>query len=266
MAAKRPDGYHDLETIFYPIPLRDALEITTHRGKKDSAPFDLTVTGTDIPGDPASNLCRKAWELIKTDYPDVPAVKMHLHKAIPMGAGLGGGSSDGAFALIALNKELQLGISESKLAEYALQLGSDCPFFILNKPCYAIGRGEIMEPLTLDLGAFYFVVVNPGIHLDTGEAFRALQGFAKGGPSLKELVSQPVQTWKDNLVNDFEKGVFAKHPEIEEIKQMLYEAGAEYASMTGTGSSVYGIFPKSKKAENLKTSANFSVFILNQEH
>ncbi len=266
MAAKRPDGYHDLKTIFYPVPLRDALEITTYRRKKDSSTFDLTVTGTEIPGEPSSNLCYKAWELIKSDYPDIPPIKLHLHKAIPMGAGLGGGSSDGAFTLLALNEELKLGIPQNKLAEYALQLGSDCPFFILNKPCYATGRGELMEALALDLSEFYFVVINPGIHVNTAEAFTALEKFSSAKQPLKEVVQQPVHTWKEHLVNDFEKPVFKKHPEIAAIKQTLYEGGAEYASMTGTGSSVYGIFHKSKIAGNLKTSPNFRVFILNQEH
>lgn len=183
-----------------------------------------------------------------------------------MGAGLGGGSSDGAFTLLALNEELNLGIHQNKLAEYALQLGSDCPFFIFNKPCYATGRGEVMEPLALDLSEFYFVVINPGIHLDTGEAFSGLKTFSSAKHPLTEIVQQPIHTWKENLVNDFETPVFAKHPEIAAIKQTLYDAGADYASMTGTGSSVYGIFHKSKKAGNLETSGNFRVFILNQEH
>lgn len=267
VAGKRPDGYHDLETIFFPLPLRDALEVTTCPVRKEpTAAFDLTVTGTNIPGELATNLCRKAWDLLKNDYPDIPPVRMHLHKTIPMGAGLGGGSSDGAFALQALNNELKLDLSTGNLLQYALQLGSDCPFFIVNKPCYATGRGEVMEEIALDLSDYYFVVANPGIHINTGEAFEALGAFSSLEKPMTEIIKQPLSTWRESLVNVFEKPVFEKHPEIAAVKRMFYDVGAEYASMTGTGSSVYAIFHKSKKTGNLRTSPNLRLFILNQEH
>lgn len=266
VTGKRADGYHDIETIFYPIPLRDALELTTgHTGKTPSA-FDLTITGTAIPGDVSANLCKKAWDLIKEDFPEIPPVRMHLHKAIPMGAGLGGGSSDGAAALQLLNEELKLDIGTEQLLRYALKLGSDCPFFILNRPSYATGRGEEMETVNADLSGYYFVIVEPGIHVNTGETFRALEKFSLPGESeaLKEIISRPVQEWKDRLKNDFEEPVFEKHPHLKEIRQQLYRAGAVYAAMTGTGSCIYGIFRNSKKTGNLKLSDTYRVHTLKQ--
>lgn len=267
VTGKRPDGYHDLETIFYPLPLRDALEVTTCPVVKEStSPFDLTITGSSIPGDPATNLCRKAWELLKNRFPSMPPVRMHLHKTIPTGGGLGGGSSDGAFTLQLLNEELKLNLTTETLLDYALSLGSDCPFFIHNRPCYATGRGEKMEDIIVDLSGYYFVVIHPGIHVDTGDTFKSLDnvGAASGEPSLKNIISQPVSNWKNTLINEFEEPVFKKHPGIKNIKQQLYDAGAEYAAMTGTGSSVFGIFHNSKKTGNLKTSDNFKVYTLNQ--
>ena len=265
VTGKRPDGYHDLETVFYPIPLRDAAEITTYPPKKDHEAFELTITGTDIPGDISSNLCTKAWQLIKNDFPGIPAVRMHLHKAIPVGGGLGGGSSDGAFTLILLNEELKLNLTTEQLFAYALTLGSDCPFFILNRPCYATGRGEIMEDAVVNLSDHYFVIVHPGIHISTAEAFSGVVP-SKKQPSLKEIVAQPVDSWKGNLVNQFEEAAFSRHPELKKIKDQLYKSGAIYASMTGTGSSIYGIFHNSKKTANLLASEKFRVYILKQSH
>jgi 4-diphosphocytidyl-2-C-methyl-D-erythritol kinase len=266
VTGKRPDGYHDLETIFYPVQLRDAAEITRQgpEGKRDG--FKLTITGTDIPGDISSNLCTKAWQLIKKDFPGIPAVRMHLHKAIPIGGGLGGGSADGAFTLILLNDELKLNLTTEKLLAYALQLGSDCPFFIINKPCYATGRGEIMEQISVDLSDHHFVIVNPGIHVSTAEAFNGINTSSDVKQSLKEIIAQPVDTWKHSLVNEFEPPVFARHPELKEIKEKLYASGARYASMTGTGSSIFGIFHNSKKTANLLAGEKLRVHILNQSH
>lgn len=272
ITAKRPDGYHDLETVFYPIPLRDAAEIITSRASSHATrssehpDFELTITGTAIPGDTSSNLCTKAWKLIKHDFPDIPAVRMHLHKAIPIGAGLGGGSSDGAFTLLLLNKELKLNLTTEQLLAYALRLGSDCPFFIINRPCYATGRGEILEEINIDLDNYHFVVVNPGIHVSTAEAFRDILIANETKPSLKAIVGQPIAEWKNILENAFEASVFKKHPELKEIKKRLYESGAEYASMSGTGSSLYGIFHNSKKTANLLAGEKFGVHILKQSH
>lgn len=267
VAGKRPDGYHNLETIFYPIPLKDAAEITVCTGRKvNKPPFELTITGADIPGSTDNNICTKAWRLIKNDFPDIPPVRMHLHKAIPIGAGLGGGSSDGAFTLILLNRELKLNISQEQLLKYALALGSDCPFFIVNTPCYATGRGELLEPVNIDLGAYYFVVVFPNIHISTAGAFKDLTKTKSTAVDLKSIISQPVEQWKQHLVNEFEPAVFGKHPAIATIKERLYVAGAAYASMTGTGSSVFGIFHNSKKLANLLPDENYKVYILNQSH
>jgi 4-diphosphocytidyl-2-C-methyl-D-erythritol kinase len=268
VADKRADAYHNLHTIFFPLPLRDAAEITVCSTRKEHLnDFELTISGETIPGDLSNNLCARAYHLLKAEHPKMPAVRMHLLKAIPIGAGLGGGSSDGAFTLMLLNEVLKLNLSTEKLLHYALQLGSDCPFFIINKPVYATGRGEIMEEINVDLGDYYFVLINPGIHINTAEAFEGLtQRSANESPYLPDVVKNPVHTWKEHLVNDFETTVFKKHPPIAQLKTLLYDAGAEYASMTGTGSTVYGIFHKSKKTGNLKTAKNHRVYILNKSH
>ena len=195
-----------------------------------------------VDGAASDNICVKAYRLLKKDHPELPAVKMHLHKTIPLGAGLGGGSANGAFTLLLLNKKFGLGLTEDQLLAYALQLGSDCPFFIRNTPCFATGRGEKMVPLAIDLSAYRFVVVNPGIHVNTGWAFSQIKPSA-GRPSLKDVIQLPVADWQGRLVNDFEDPVCQHHPSIAQVKEELYQQGAIYASMTGSGSTVFGIFP-----------------------
>jgi 4-diphosphocytidyl-2-C-methyl-D-erythritol kinase len=243
---KRSDGYHDLETIFYPLPLTDSLEIIENKyhGKNPVPPFNSS--GLPIEGNPASNLCVKAYRLLKKDFPTLPALLIHLHKVIPSGAGLGGGSADAAFALQLINKIGRLGLSDEILMGYAAELGSDCPFFIINKPCFAQGRGEKLEPIQLDLSGYRMVIVNPGIHVDTGRAFLDIRP-AVPETSLKEIITRPVERWKDELCNDFEKIIFSKHREIVEVKDQLYTKGAIYASMSGSGSTVFGIFAKEKE-------------------
>ncbi|MEX6686598.1 4-(cytidine 5'-diphospho)-2-C-methyl-D-erythritol kinase [Danxiaibacter flavus] len=236
--SKRSDGFHNLETVFYPLPLRDSLEIISD----ESGDVSFTSSGISIPGSAEGNLCIKAYDLLKKDFPQLPGIKMHLHKSIPIGAGLGGGSADGAYTLLLLNRKFQLAISEENLIDYALQLGSDCPFFIINKPCFATGRGEQMEPLPVDLAAYKFVIVNPQIHINTGWAFSQLSP-AKPVQSVKDIVCQPVENWKASLFNDFEQPVVKQYPEIAGIKDTLYAQGAVYASMSGSGSTVYGLFP-----------------------
>jgi 4-diphosphocytidyl-2-C-methyl-D-erythritol kinase len=236
---KRDDGYHDLETVFYSLPLHDALEIV----RSEAGNVDFHVSGLVVNGKPEDNLCIKAYGLIKKDFPQLPAIQMHLHKAIPMGAGLGGGSSDGAFTLQLLNEKFQLNISQEQLLDYALRLGSDCPFFIINKPCIATGRGELMQPVSLDLSLYSFLLVHPGIHISTGWAFSQLTP-ATPPQSLAIVIQQPVTTWSSSLKNDFETPVLQHHPELKAIKEKLYQAGALYASMSGSGSCFYGIFPK----------------------
>lgn len=242
---KRSDGYHDLETIFYPVPIHDSLEIIENRqpGKNTVPPF--ASSGLPINGNPASNLCVKAYRLLKRDFPALPAMHIHLHKVIPSGAGLGGGSADAAFALQLINKIGKLELSNEQLMEYAAELGSDCPFFILNQPCFASGRGEKLEPIELNLNAYRLVIVNPGIHVDTGRAFLDIRPEVPAR-SIKEIIKDPVERWKDELVNNFETVIFGKHREIVDIKDLLYTSGAVYASMSGSGSTVFGIFPKDK--------------------
>jgi len=234
---RREDGYHDLETVFHPLAVKDVLETLR------SETLSFTSTGLPIPGDAAANLCLKAWQLLKKDFPELPDVQIHLHKNIPIGAGLGGGSADGAFMLVLLNRQFRLGLEEEKLMSYAAQLGSDCPFFILNKPCLAGGRGEKLEPIGLDLSGHRFALVNPGIHIGTAWAFSQCTP-SEEGRSIREIIALPVDAWKGQLVNDFETPVFRAHPELKKIKEKLYHAGAIYASMTGSGSSFFGIFAK----------------------
>src|SRR6188768_256634 len=232
---KRDDGYHDIETAFFPIHLKDALELV------EKEKFEFSTSGFSIEGGPGKNLCIKAYNLLKKDFPELPTVQMHLHKAIPMGAGLGGGSADGAFTLKLLNKKFELSLSEKQLINYSLQLGSDCPFFILNKPCLATGRGEILEQTELDLSEYKFLVVQPPVHISTAWAFSTIKPL-KPAKSIKKIIQQSISTWQTELINDFEKPVFEKYPEIKNIKDKLYNAGAIYASMSGSGSAVYGIF------------------------
>jgi len=238
---KRNDGYHDIETVFFPVYLKDALEVI------EKEKFEFSTSGFSVEGEPEKNLCVKAYNLLKNRFPQMPAVRMHLHKTIPTGAGLGGGSADGAFTLQLLNKKFELNISEKLLISYSVELGSDCPFFILNKPCFATGRGEILEQMELDLSEFKILIVHPGIHVSTAWAFSQLSGSRQrrepdNYKRIKEVILQPIETWKDELLNDFENPVFTKYPEIKIIKDKLYDAGAIYASMSGSGSAVYGIF------------------------
>ena len=232
---RRDDGYHQLETVFYPLPVKDALE--TIRSQE----LTFTASGLPIPGDPTDNLCLKAWQLLKKDLPELPPVQIHLHKHIPMGAGLGGGSADGAFMLQLLNKQFHLELSTERLIQYAAQLGSDCPFFIINKPCLGGGRGEELQPIELDLSSYRMALVSPGTHIGTAWAFSQCTPSEKGKP-VREIIAQPVNTWAAELVNDFEAAIFPAYPELKRIKEELYNAGAIYASMTGSGSAFYGIF------------------------
>ena len=236
---KRNDGFHDLATVFYPIPLCDAQEIIE---TKDSEESSLTTSGFEIGGNPEENICLKAYHLLKKDF-TIPSVKIHLHKAIPIGSGLGGGSADGAFTLLLLNKKFNLNIPEERLMNYALQLGSDCPFFLKNKVCYATQRGEIMREINPDLSNYKIVVIYPGIKVNTAWAFSKIHPN-ENRISILEIMQQPVESWKNNLINDFESAIFEEHPSIKEIKEQLYKNGAVYASMSGTGSSVYGLFKK----------------------
>lgn len=250
---KRNDGYHDLETVFYPLPLRDVLEVVkseagSQKGDDTASDVQFHPSGLVINGKPEDNLCIKAYDLLKKDFPQLSVIEMYLHKAIPMGAGLGGGSSDGAFTLQLLNEKFQLNLSAEQLLDYALRLGSDCPFFIINKPCYATGRGELLQAVQIDLSAYSFMLIHPGVHINTGWAFSQLTPAPSPLP-LQEIIQQPVNAWSSALSNDFEAPVFRHHPALKAIKEKLYEAGAIYASMTGSGSCFYGIFAKGQWPE-----------------
>lgn len=237
VARRRADGYHDLETVFYPLPLEDIIEVI--RTEQPSVQFN--TSGIVVDAAPAQNLCMKAYELLKRSF-DLPPVQLHLHKSIPAGAGLGGGSANAAFTLKLLNNKFNLGLSIQQLLDMALQLGSDCPFFIVNKPCIATGRGEILEPVDLSkLASYKIVIVNPGIHVSTAWAFSQVTP-RDNGDSIRDVIQQPVDTWKDKLVNVFEGPVFNAHPEVGAIKEHLYNKGAVYAAMSGSGSTVYGLF------------------------
>lgn len=247
---KRPDGFHDLETVFYPIAFQDALEVIQNPSPSDKIEF--TTSGISITTPKEENICIRAYRLLKKDFPQLPSVKMHLLKIIPLGAGLGGGSSDGAFTLTLLNKKFNLALAEDQLINYALQLGSDCPFFIKNRPCYATGRGENLEEIELDLSAYKIVLVYPQIHVHTGQAFSKIipSGQRTG---INDIIGKPITEWKNILKNDFEEIVFADYPDIKQIKEQLYRQGAIYASMSGSGSSVYGLFKR-----DVETKFDFS--------
>lgn len=244
---RRSDGYHDLETVFYPIRITDILEIIENRHPElSSRGMPFTLSGLPIAEMPAYNLCSKAYKLLKKDFPKLPLIQMHLHKCIPLSAGLGGGSADAAFTLKLLNEKFKLNLTIQQLMDYADELGSDCPFFILNKPCFATGRGELLEEISIDLSAYKFVIVNPGIHIVTGNSFIKIKPSLPE-KSIKDIIATPVENWKYELQNDFEKLAFSQHREIVDIKDQLYSAGATYSSMSGSGSTVYGIFSKEKE-------------------
>ena len=233
---KRADGYHEIETCFYPLPWTDILEIII------SDTLEFTQSGLPIPGSSTDNLCVKAYELLRKDF-NLKPVKIHLHKIIPTGAGLGGGSSDAAHTLRLLNEIFNLGIAHAQLKEYASRLGSDCAFFIEDKPMLGTGRGEILEETKVILKGKYIVVVKPEIHISTAEAYASITP-ALSANRVRDVVEMEISNWKNLLINDFENPVFKKYPQIGEIKNKFYSQGALYASMSGSGSSVFGIFEK----------------------
>lgn len=238
ITGKRPDGYHNLETVFYPIPLEDALEITLPNNTEHK--FALHQSGMEIAGDPETNLVVKAYKLLDEKY-HLPPVDIYLYKRIPSGAGLGGGSADAAFMLKLLNEKFALNLSTNQLEEYAAVLGADCAFFIKNAPTFAEGIGNLFSPIALSLTGYQLLLVKPDIFVSTREAFARIRPH-QPEHSLKEVIERPVSEWKSLMVNDFEKSVFPQHPAIGEIKEKLYREGAIYAAMSGSGSSVFGLF------------------------
>ena len=231
---KRPDGFHNIETLFIPCDLRDILEIVP------SDTLDMYQYGISYDGDPMDNLCVRAWKVLNERY-GIPPVSIYLYKKIPVGAGLGGGSSDASHTLLALNEMFSLDLNLEELAELAALLGSDCPFFIYNTPMLASGRGEILTPFDIDLSKWRIEIITPDIFVSTREAYAGVRPKKPEIP-LEKILRSPVQEWRSHLKNDFEESVFAAHPQLAAEKQALYERGAVYASMSGSGSSLFGLF------------------------
>lgn len=231
---KRPDGYHDISSLFLPIPLHDALEVV------EAGEFTFDASGLPIPGKQDDNLCIKAYELLRADF-GLPPAAIYLHKVIPMGGGLGGGSSDAAFFLKMLNEKFGLDLPEASLEAYAARLGSDCPFFIRNKAAIASGTGVELQPVDFSLNGYHLLLLFPGLHVGTKEAYAGVKP-RESGERLEDIISSLISTWKHRLINDFEASIFPRYPLLGDLKEKLYQQGAVYASMTGSGSTLYGIF------------------------
>ena len=232
---KRPDGFHTLQSCFYPVNWTDALEIIP------AETFAFSSSGLTIPGDdPEQNLCVRAYNILRANF-DLPPVHIHLHKIIPIGAGLGGGSADAAFALKSLNEQFALGLTTRQLENYARQLGSDCAFFIENQPVYGVEKGDVFEEINLDLSGYHALLVYPNLAISTAEAYAGVRPYQPEIPLYNQLMA-PVDTWRDVIRNDFEDSLFPAYPLLARIKEELYNAGAVYASMSGSGSTVYGLF------------------------
>lgn len=248
---KRTDGFHAIETVFYPIGLQDIIEITP-----TSTQFEFINTGVQIVGNETDNLVVKVYLYFKENY-GIPNIKLHLHKQIPFGAGLGGGSADAAFTAVALNRQFELNLSAEQLEDIVSIFGSDCAFFVKNVPALGCGRGNELSELNLNLSGYYLVLVNPGIHIATKDAYSMINPKAPK-VSVSEAIMQPINEWKQLLSNDFEKSVFTLFPEIENIKEQLYKLGALYAQMSGSGSSVFGIF--STEPNEMAFNSNYFVW------
>lgn len=242
--SKREDGYHNLETIFYPINLKDGLEVV------ESQKLSFTSSGLEIPGNSSENLCLKAYHLLANDF-KLPPVNIHLHKHIPIGAGLGGGSSDASFFVKLMNEKFELKLNYTQMENYAAQLGSDCAFFIQNKPVIAFGKGDQLQNIDLDLSNYFLVLIMPPVQVSTAEAYRGVIP-QELSIALLDLIKLPLEEWKSSIKNDFEHSVFEQYPIIRQIKSKLYQAGALYASMSGSGSSVFGIFKEKVKLTDLE--------------
>jgi 4-diphosphocytidyl-2-C-methyl-D-erythritol kinase len=244
---KRNDGYHSIESVFYPVGLSDALEVIENK-EPTTDRIIFTSSGIEIPGNANDNLCWFAYHLVATDY-ELPNVKVHLHKNIPIGAGLGGGSADAAFFIRLLNDKFDLGISWGEMHNYARQLGSDCSFFISNKPAFAEGRGDQYESIKLSFSDYHIILVYPNIHINTAKAYSGVIPKLPSRSLENDILNIPIEQWKEHVRNDFEDSIFPQFPEIKKIKEQLYSLGADYAAMSGSGSTVYGIF---KNKTNLK--------------
>ncbi|MBL56658.1 MAG: 4-(cytidine 5'-diphospho)-2-C-methyl-D-erythritol kinase [Flavobacteriales bacterium] len=241
--SRRPDGYHNIESVFIPIPIKDALEITLNTDQKTN----FSSYGIEIPSDGKPNLVVRAWALLREDF-NIPHVDFDLLKNIPIGAGLGGGSSNAAACIRGLNELFNLKLSEDKLLKLASKLGADCAFFVQNKPVFAQGIGNQFNPININLSQYHFVVIFPNIHVSTPEAYKHVTP-SEPQKNITDILKQPLQTWKSELKNDFEPSVFKQYPKIADVKNALYNAGALYASMSGSGSTLFGIFKTAPGAD-----------------
>lgn len=234
---KRGDGFHNIETVFYPVNWCDAIEIIEGGDK----PFNLICSGLNVNTKTEENIVFKAWDGLSKVH-KLPNLQVYLHKVLPMGAGLGGGSADAAFFLKLVNRKFKLNLNTSQLIDIVRNLGSDCAFFIENNPAFATGKGDVLNPVTVNLSGYYIYLVYPGINCNTKEAYESVRP-AQARKSVKEIVETlPIETWRNCLFNDFENSIFSKYPELAKLKKSLYDNGAIYASMSGSGSAVYGIF------------------------
>lgn len=244
ITSEREDGYHNLETVFFPVPITDALEVKLmHNDFPSYEPCDLKITGNAVDCDEQNNLVVKAYKLLAQDF-SLPRVHTHLVKRIPMQAGLGGGSADGAFMIRLLDERFRLNMGIAEMERYASRLGSDCAFFITAEPSFGTGRGEVLEPVQIvenNLQAFYIVIVKPAVAVSTREAFKQIV-CQQPEHCCRDIIRQPVETWKAMLANDFEVPAFKQRPELAAIKQQLYNLGAVYAQMSGSGSAFFGLF------------------------
>ncbi|SFG75217.1 4-(cytidine 5'-diphospho)-2-C-methyl-D-erythritol kinase [Pedobacter insulae] len=244
LTEKRSDGFHNLETIFYPVKINDVIELV------DSEETLCIIKGIEIPGNVDENICLKAFKVLQKDF-NLPHQKLILLKNIPVGAGLGGGSSDAAFLIKLVNEKFNLSLSKSQMERYARSLGADCAFFIKNEPVFAYAKGDEFEDMELRLTNHFLVLVKPPIHVSTASAYADVK-VRQPITSLKKLIHLPLKDWRAHIFNDFEPSVFAKHPQIEEIKAKLYDADATFALMSGSGSSVFGIFENPVKLQELE--------------
>ena len=259
---KRPDGYHNLETVFYPVQIEDALEVYPMDPEFPSKyDCDLKVTNITIDGDEQRNLVVRAYNLLKADFPTLPRIHAHLYKGIPTQAGMGGGSSDCGFMITLLNDMFKLGLTQQQMIDYAARLGADCAFFIFNRPCYAEGIGEKLQPIDLDLKGWYLSLVRPDIPVSTREAFALIKPHHPE-VNCREVVKQPVESWRDALVNDFESSVFAVHPELGAVKDRLYDLGATYAAMSGSGSTLFALSRQPLNLDEFNSEGTFRKTIL----
>ncbi len=244
LTEKRADGYHNLQTVFYPIKINDVVELV------DAEENQMLIKGIDIPGEDIDNICLKAFKMLQSDF-NLPNQQIVLLKNIPVGAGLGGGSSNAAFLIKLVNQKFDLGLTDEQMQGYARPLGADCAFFIKNKPTYAFAKGDEFEELEIDLSSYYLVLVKPPVHVSTAQAYSKVN-IKQASSSLKDLIHLPLQDWQAHILNDFEPSVFEKYPQIDVIKTKLYQAGAKFALMSGSGSSVFAIFENEVKLPELE--------------